>query len=60
MNYTKNVARPFAIKDLVCCEVIEITEGSQLILGMLENFKRTDKGPSLGLISSHQLPLFYQ
>jgi hypothetical protein len=60
MANTKENDKPFAIKDFVCCEILEITEQPQIILGMLGKFKRTDKGPSLGSISLHQFPMFYQ
>jgi hypothetical protein len=62
MINTKESDKPFAIKDFVCCEILEITEQPQLILGMLGKFKdkRTDHGPQLGSISSQQFPFFYQ
>jgi hypothetical protein len=54
-------SRQFMENDYVCCEVLNIGDQyPQLNLGMLSEHERYDDGPSLGLISFHQMPQFYK
>lgn len=58
---SKSASREFLANDLVCCEVLEITDQiPQIVLGMTSVHRRFDNGPPLGLIRIKELPQFYQ
>jgi hypothetical protein len=56
-----NTTRLFLANDYICCEVLELSEQYPHInLGLQSFHERYDKGPKLGLITSHQMPEFYK